>query len=85
MSKKPKILKWFLSPHAAQRMLERHITVEELNLILSDPDQIIEQGPKYIFSKEFKSRKDNLLAAVVMEKKEGLWLVITLMINFEKK
>lgn len=85
MSKKPKISKWFLSPHAAQRMLERHISVEELGLILSDPDQITEQGPKYIFSKEFKSRKDNLLAAVVMEKKEGLWLVITIMINFEKK
>ncbi|HXH29438.1 MAG TPA: DUF4258 domain-containing protein [Bacteriovoracaceae bacterium] len=85
MSKKPKILRWFLSPHAAQRMLERHISVEELDLILSDPDQVTEQGPKYIFSKVIKSRKDNLLAAVVMEKKEGLWLVITIMINFERK
>ena len=85
MSKKPKISKWFLSPHAAKRMQDRSITVDELGLVLSDPDDVIEQGPKYIFSREFKLRKDNLLAAVVMEKKDGLWLVITIMINFRRK
>ncbi len=85
MSKKTKILKWFLSPHAVKRMQDRSITIDELGLVLSDPDDVIAQGPKYIYSREFKNRKDNLLAAVVMEKKDGLWLVITIMINFKKK
>jgi hypothetical protein len=85
MSKKVKIKQWFLSPHAAERLQEREISIEELSLILSDPDQITEQGPKYIFSKNFEYRKDNMLAAVVLEKREGLWLVITIMINFAKK
>lgn len=85
MSKKvPKIKKWFLSPHAAQRMIERDVTVEELELIFSEPDFVLDQGPKFIFSKHIISRKDNMLAAVILEKKEDLWLVITIMANFQK-
>ena len=53
--------------------------------VLNSPDEVIKQGPKLIYVKMIKHRKDNLLAAVVLEKKEGLWLVITLMVNFQKK
>ncbi len=79
------IKKWFLSPHAAERMQERNISVAELEKVLTLPDEVIKQGPKWIYVKMIKHRKDNLLAAVVLEKKEGLWLVITLMVNFQKK
>jgi hypothetical protein len=81
----PKIKNWFLSPHAAQRMAERNFTVAELEIILDEPDFVLHQGPKLIFSKNVMSRKDNMLAAVVLEKRKDLWLVITIMVNFQKK
>ena len=85
MGKKLKITNWFLSPHAVLRLEERKIEIKELESILVDPDEVIEQGQKYILAKKFENRKDNMLAAVVLEKKEDLWLVITVMVNFEKK
>ena len=79
--RKPKIEKWVLSPHAVQRMVERDISVAELEKVLTDPGLVLLQGPKFILAKEFPNRKDNLIAAVVLEKMEkNLWLVITVMI-----
>ncbi len=79
-----KILNWALSPHAVERILERRISLNELRKLLEEPDEIIQQGPKYILCKQFTERNDNRIAAVVLEKKEdGLWLVITVMVNFK--
>ncbi len=81
-----KILNWALSPHALERILERKITLKELQELLEEPDNVIPQGEKFIFCKFFHNRNDNKLAAVVLEKKEdGLWLVITEMLYFKVK
>jgi hypothetical protein len=87
MKKKiPRIKKWFLSSHAALRAEEREISAHEIQELLLKPDYIIEQGSKWIFAKEFLSRQDNLIAAVILEKQEkDLWLVITIMTEFEIK
>ncbi|MCM0607231.1 MAG: DUF4258 domain-containing protein [Xanthomonadaceae bacterium] len=75
--------KWVLTPHAAQRIQERKIFAEELDELIQSPEESIRQGAKFILTKTFRSRKDNKIAAVVLEKKENnLWLVLTLMVNF---
>ena len=81
----PKIKNWVLSPHAAERIIERRISIQELKLVLAYPDFVAHQGPKFIFSKMIQNRSDNYIGAVVIEKKEDLWLVITVMVNFQKK
>lgn len=81
-----KISKWVLTPHAVQRVLDRKISMIELEKLMTTPDETIEQGPKFILSKKFKNRKDNNIAAVILEKKgEDLWVVLTVMVNFQKK
>ncbi|MBI3534755.1 MAG: DUF4258 domain-containing protein [Deltaproteobacteria bacterium] len=86
MKTKLVIKKWLLLPHAVQRMEERRISLEEVNQIISEPDSINFQGPKIILSKYFKIRNDNLIAAVLIEKKEkDLWPVITVMVHFEER
>lgn len=83
---KLKINKWVLTPHAVERVFDRKISMQELEQLLLNPDEIIEQGPKYLFVKKFQSRKDNNIAAVIIEKKgEDLWVVITVMVNFQRK
>ena len=84
--KKPVIKNWVLSPHAVKRMEERKISLAELQTVLSQPDLIIPQGPKWIFAKRLPARRDNLIAAVLLQKKEkDLWLVISVLIRFEKR
>jgi hypothetical protein len=83
---KLKINKWVLTPHAVDKVLDRKISMLELEQLILHPDQIIEQGPKFIFVKKFSKRKDNNIAAVILEKKgKDLWVVITVMINFQIK
>ena len=83
---KLKINKWVLTPHAVDKILDRKISMLELEQLILNPDQIIEQGPKFIFIKKFAKRKDNNVAAVILEKKgKDLWVVITVMINFQTK
>ena len=83
---KIKINKWVLTPHAVDKILDRKISMLELEQLILSPDQIIEQGSKYIFVKRFTKRKDNNVAAVIIEKKgKDLWVVITVMINFQTK
>ncbi len=84
MNAKPKIEKWVLSAHAATRMVERKVTVKEIEETIRKPDWVMQQGPKWILAKHFKERKDNLLAAVVLEREEAnLWVVLTIMVHFE--
>lgn len=79
-----KIKNWALHSHALERILERKISLEEIKELLENPDNIIPQGSKFIFCKYFQKRNDNKIAAVILEKKEdGLWLVITVMVNFK--
>ena len=67
-------------------MMERLITTEELTQILDKPDVSVEQGSKWILAKEFPNRNDNLIAAVVVEREDkNLWVVITVMVQFEKR
>lgn len=83
---KLKIKKWALTPHAVERIEERKITLRELEDILKNPDDIIPQGPKYILIKTFVHRNDNCVGVVVIEKeRDGLWLVITVLVNFQKR
>ena len=80
------IKKWALTPHAVERIEERKISLKELESILKNPDEIIPQGPKFILMKLFVHRNDNCLAVGVVEKEgRDLWLVITVLINFQKR
>lgn len=54
-----KIKKWVLTPHAVQRILDRDISMEELRQLMLNPDEVVVQGPKFLLSKRFQSRKDN--------------------------
>ena len=75
-----------LTPHAVDKVLDRKISMLELEQLMLNPDEVIAQGPKFIFVKKFLKRKDNNMAAVLIEKKgKDLWVVITVMINFQKK
>lgn len=72
-------------PHAVQRMQERKVTVAEVELIIAQPDGRIPQSKdKAILYKKLPKRKDNLVAAVIVEKiNNGLIEVVTILINFE--
>jgi hypothetical protein len=86
MAQKPHIEKWVLSPHAATRMAERHISADELSDVLHQPDWLSQQGPKWILAKRLKARSDNMVAAVVLQKQEtDLWIVLTVVIHFEAR
>ena len=81
-----KIKKWALTLHATERLIERKISINEIKEILESPEDTIEQGTKIILTKTFKNRKDNKIAAVIVENQgDSLWLVITVMVNFQTK
>ncbi len=70
--------------HAVERMLQRKISTEEVELILTKPDGKIRQSmDKIIYYKSLKGRKDNCVAAVTLLKKEGSYEIITVMIDFK--
>lgn len=57
-----------------------------MTLLIEGPEEVISQGPKLILTKMFGNRRGNKVAAVVMEKQgDDLWLVITVMVNFQAK
>lgn len=64
-------------------MLQRRISPQEVEDILTEPDGVIRQSrDKFIAYKKIRGRRDNLLAAVAVE--DGrVWEVITVMVNFE--
>lgn len=83
---RPKINRWVLTPHAVKRIFERKISLEELADLIGYPEDVIAQGPKLILTRTFPRRRDNKIAAVVVEKQgDDLWLVITVMVNFQAK
>lgn len=71
------------SSHAVERMLQRRISPQEVEDILTEPDGVIRQSrDKFIAYKKIRGRRDNMLAAVAVE--DGrMWEVITVMVNFE--
>lgn len=72
--------------HAVERMIERNITPQEVEIIISSPDGKIQQSSdKFIYYKKIKNRKDNLLAAVTVQKTRTSFEVITVIVNFEVK
>ncbi|WP_372654801.1 DUF4258 domain-containing protein [Halobacteriovorax sp.] len=74
------------SSHSVDRILQRDISTKDVELILSEPDGKIKQSQdKYIYYKKLKGRKDNLIAAVAVTKKNMNFEVVTVMINFEVK
>lgn len=84
--KTPVIADWALTRHAAERMAERNISISDLELTLRAPDHVIAQGPKFVLVKRIEGRKDNMIATVVIEKKEhGVWLVISVLNEFQLK
>lgn len=64
-------------------MLQRRISPQEVEDILTEPDGVIRQSrDKFIAYKKIRGRRDNMLAAVAV--KDGrMWEVITVMVNFE--
>ena len=72
------------SEHAVTRILERKITLEMVKAIINSPTGKIRQSKgKWIFYKSFPVRRDNNIAAVVVERLGDRFEVITVMINFE--
>ncbi len=64
-------------------MLQRRISPQEVEGILTEPDGVIRQSrDKFIAYEKIRGRRDNMLAAVAVE--DGrVWEVITVMVNFE--
>lgn len=84
--KPPKIVRWVLSSHALKRVQDRKISAAELADLIEHPDVGIPQGPKWILAKAFPNRSDNLVAAILLERKEQeLWVVLTVMVHFEER
>ncbi len=73
---KPVIKKWVFSPHPAAHMIERSVTVEAIQQLIEAPDFVIAQGPKWLLAKKFNSRHDNLIAAVLLERKVDVLLAV---------
>lgn len=72
-------------PHAVVRMQERDLSVEAVLQVIEKPDGSISQSKdKTIYYKRLSSRRDNLVAAVVVELLPGEILeVLTVLINFQ--
>ena len=77
------IEKWVLTQHAKVRQLERIITNEELEYLLKSFDICIYQGAKYILVRHFNDRDDNKIAAVVVPGDKNIWVILTVMVNFQ--
>jgi hypothetical protein len=72
------------TPHAVERMMQRKISPQEVELLLSNPGGTIKQSmDKFIYYRKIKGRKDNALAAVTVKMENNRYEVITVMVNFE--
>jgi hypothetical protein len=67
------------------RMQERDLSVDEVLQIIQKADgKIAQSKDKTILYKALKGRRDNLIAAVVVERMPGDVLeVVTVLVNFE--
>lgn len=74
------------TPYAVERMIQRKVSPQEVELLLGAPDgTIVQSMEKFIYYKKINGRKDNALAAVAVQKKNDQYEVITVMVNFEVK
>ncbi len=72
------------SKHAVEQMLQRHISPDEVEMLIAHPDGKFDQSrDKKVIYRRFPKRKDNLIAAVVILQKANLFEVITVMHHFE--
>jgi hypothetical protein len=73
--------------HAVERMMQRQISPQEVEILLSDPDGLIKQSrDKVIAYKRVKGRRDNSdnsLAVVAVDSGNREFEVVTVMTNFE--
>ena len=70
--------------HAVERMMQRQISPQEVEILLSDPDGLIKQSrDKIIAYKQVKGRRDNSLAVVAVDNGNGELEVVIVMTNFE--
>lgn len=72
-------------PHAVLRMQERALSVEDVLRIIERPGGKISQSKdKTIYYKKLSGRRDNLIAAVVVELlPDEILEVLTVLINFK--
>ncbi len=62
------------------------VSVDMIRQLIEEPDLVIAQGPKWVLAKSYSARRDNLIAAVLLERKDkDLWIVLTVMLNFQAK
>jgi len=72
------------SKHAVEQMLKRHISPEEAERLVDHPDgEFAQSKDKKVYYKRFPKRKDNLLAAVVIQQSAKVLEIITVMHHFE--
>jgi hypothetical protein len=72
--------------HAVERMIQRKISTQVIELIINEPDGSIKQSrDKYIYYKKIKNRNDNFIAAVTVIKAAKKFEIITVMTYFEVK
>jgi len=77
------IEQWVLSHHAKTRQAERKITDAEIDRLLRSFDVCLRQGAKYILVKHFDGRDDNNMAVVIASGDKSLWVILTVMVNFQ--
>ena len=54
---KPEIKNWVLTPHAAQRLQERNVSVEEVRVVLEKPDIVKSHGQSLFLQNLLKTEK----------------------------
>ena len=70
--------------HVVERMMQRQISPQEVEILLSDPDGLIKQSrDKVIAYKRVKGRRDYSLAVVAVDSGNREFEVVTVMTNFE--
>ena len=69
--------------HAIERMIERKLRPEEVEMVVLYPEGSIPQSrDKFIYYKRLRGRKDNLIAAVAVSSNDQID-VITVLVHFE--
>ncbi|PWU14614.1 MAG: hypothetical protein C5B49_12925 [Bdellovibrio sp.] len=73
------------SKHAVEKMFQRNVSADEVEMILDDPDGVFPQSrDKSAFYKSLSGHSDNAIAVVAVKQIEN-FEVITVMHNFEVK
>ncbi len=79
-------MKLVFSKHAVEQMAKRDISADEVEMLVDHPDGSFKQSrDKQIVYKRFLKRRDNLIAAVIVQQMVNSLEVITVMHNFKVK